>query len=292
MTASRGHLTLGPGARAVAFWVTTAIIATESVVGGFWDVLRTDYVREVLEVQLGYPPYVAIILGICKIPGALVLLAPRLPRLKEWVYAGMVFIYTGAVLSHLAVGDVTGAVGPVGFTAITMTSWALRPRSRRDLATGYWLLDRPFARGAMSGRAAMVGYWVTTGVIAFVLLTGGVADLSRRPETAAGVLALGYPLYFVSILGFWKLLGAAALLAPRFPRLKEWAYAGAFYNFAGAFVSHLVSGSAAVHLVWTGIFSACTIASWALRSSDRRLPAGRPSAAPSGPAPGHRAPLG
>ncbi|MHA6623416.1 DoxX family protein [Pseudonocardia sp. DLS-67] len=250
--------------------MTTVIIATESVVGGFWDVLRIDYVRDVLEVQLGYPPYVAIILGVCKIPGGLVLLAPGLPRLKEWVYAGIIFIYTGAAISHLAAGELVDAAGPMGFAALTMASWALRPRSRRNFAAGSWILDRPFARVAMSGRPAMIGYWATTGVIVFVLLTGGAADLMRRPETAAGVVALGYPLYFVSILGAWKLLGVAALLAPRFPRLKEWAYAGAFYNFAGALISHLVSGSDTVHVIWTGLFSACALASWASRPRERR----------------------
>jgi len=259
------------GTRTVAFWMTTVIIAAESAVGGVWDILRTDYVRDVLEVQLGYPPYVAIILGICKIPGALVLLAPGLPRLKEWVYAGMMFIYTGAVASHLALGDVAGALGPTGFAAITMSSWALRPRSRHDFASGSWILDHPVTHAAVRGKAAVTGYWATTGVVVFVLLTGRAADLLRRPETAAGVVALGYPLYFVSILGFWKLLGAAALLAPRFPRLKEWAYAGTFYNFAGAFTSHLVSGSDTGHLIWTGLFSACTIASWVLRPQTRRV---------------------
>jgi hypothetical protein len=57
---------------------------------------------------------------------------------------------------------------------------------------------------------------------------------------------LGYPLYFVTILGFWKVLGAMALLAPRFPRLKEWAYAGTFFEMTGAAASHAMSGNAAV----------------------------------------------
>lgn len=249
--------------RTLGYRVTTLIIAAESMVGGVWDVLRTDYVRDVLEVHLGYPPYVAVLLGVCKIPGALVLLAPGLPRLKEWVYAGVVFVYTGAIVSHLAVGDVTGALGPVGFTALTMVSWALRPSDRRDFAAA------PFGSGP-ANRAAVIGYWATTIIIATVLLTGGAADLMRRPETVAGVVALGYPLYFVSIIGFWKILGALALLAPRFPRLKEWAYAGAFFNFAGAVISHVVAGSAVGHVIWTSVFSACTIVSWAFRPHDRR----------------------
>jgi hypothetical protein len=85
------------------------------------------------------------------------------------------------------------------------------------------------------------------------------------------VLALGYPLYFVTILGTWKVLGAIAVIAPRFPRLKEWAYAGAFFNFSGAVISHVVSGSHIDHAVWTSLFTICTLLSWALRPQDRTL---------------------
>lgn len=120
-------------------------------------------------------------------------------------------------------------------------------------------------------KARTAGYWTTTAVVAFVLLTGGYADVTGRPETTAGVIAIGYPLYFVTLLGVWKLLGAVALLVPRFPRLKEWAYAGAFFNFSGAVVSHAVSGSGAQHLVWPGLFALCVLASWALRPASRTL---------------------
>ena len=75
----------------------------------------------------------------------------------------------------------------------------------------------------------MIGYWTTTIIIAFILLSGGVAELVRQKDTVEGMVHLGYPVYFVSILGVWKVLGAVALLAPRFPRLKEWAYAGVFF---------------------------------------------------------------
>jgi hypothetical protein len=120
--------------RAIAYWMTTMIIAAELAVGGVWDILRTDYVREVLEQQLGYPAYFSVIIGVWKVPGALVLLVPRLPRLKEWAYAGAVFTYTGAAASHLAVGDGAFALGPIGFAAIALASWALRPSARRDPA--------------------------------------------------------------------------------------------------------------------------------------------------------------
>lgn len=73
------------------------------------------------------------------------------------------------------------------------------------------------------------------------------------------MLHLGYPLYLVTIIGLWKLLGAIAVLAPRFPRLKEWAHAGTSFNFTGAVASHAVSGSGASALIWPGFFAVCTL---------------------------------
>lgn len=255
----------GEGTRAgtVLYWATTMIIAVESAVGGLWDVLRTDHVRDVLELQLGYPWYVAIIIGVGKLPGAVVLLAPRLPRLKEWVYAGVAFIYLGAVASHLLVEDYAAAVGPLGFAVLTFISWATRPPARRDLTA------RPPVR-PMS-----VGYWATTAVVVAVLFSGGLADLAQHADTSDGVRQLGYPSYFLHILGIWKVLGAAALAVPRCPRLKEWAYAGAFYNFAGACVSHVISHSGFFHVLVTGTFAVVTLASWALRPDSRVVPGQR-----------------
>ena len=120
--------------RSIAYWSATVIIAAELALGGVWDVVRIEYVRNVLERQLGYPAYFSVIMGLWKVPGAVALLVPRAPRLKEWAYAGAVFTYTGAAASHLAVGDGAGALGPIGFAAIALTSWALRPSPRRDLA--------------------------------------------------------------------------------------------------------------------------------------------------------------
>jgi DoxX-like family len=122
----------------IGYWATTLVIAAELAVGGVWDLLRVDYVRQVLEQQLGYPTYFAVIIGVGKVPGAAVLVAPGLARLKEWVYAGAVFTYLGAAASHLAVGDGPGAVGPLGFAAIAFASWALRPPARRDLTRLRW----------------------------------------------------------------------------------------------------------------------------------------------------------
>ena len=68
-----------------------------------------------------------------------------------------------------------------------------------------------------------IGYWITTAILVFAILSGGVAELAHLRNNVEGIVhVLGYPLYFMTIPGFWKVLGAIALLAPRLPRLKEW----------------------------------------------------------------------
>ncbi|MEV6771573.1 DoxX family protein [Nocardia sp. NPDC051030] len=254
----------GVRARTIVYWVTTAIIAFESAMGGIWDIMRIDYVKDVVETQLHYPTYVAVILGIAKIPGAAVLLVPRFPRLKEWVYAGVLFIYTGASISLAVDGDYAAAAGPLGFAAITCVSWVLRPESRRKV-TFTW------ASSFEGNRLARYGFWTATGIVFFVLLTGGVADLIQRGGTTGGMVELGYPTYFLPLLGTWKVLGALTIVVPGYPRLKEWAYAGAFYDFGGAFASHIAFGSILSHKLWTSGFALCVLISWALRSKNRTL---------------------
>jgi len=105
----------------------------------------------------------------------------------------------------------------------------------------------------------------------FAMFSGGIAELAHRPETIEGMKQLGYPVYFVMILGFWKLLGSLALVMPGFPRVKEWAYAGIFFNMTGAAVSHLVCQDAAWHVAVTLGLAALAVASWALRPASRTL---------------------
>jgi uncharacterized membrane protein YphA (DoxX/SURF4 family) len=71
-------------------------------------------------------------------------------------------------------------------------------------------------------------YWGATGLVALFMLSGGVAHVLHLQASVDGFVALGYPLHFVTLLGIWKLLGALAILAPKLPRLKEWAHAGVF----------------------------------------------------------------
>jgi len=131
----------------------------------------------------------------------------------------------------------------------------------------------------MKARAKAIAYWAATGMIVFAMFSGGVAELTHRPETINGMKELGYPVYFIMIIGFWKLLGSAALLAPGLPRVKEWAYAGIFFNMTGAAVSHVVNHSVRWHVGVTLSLAAITIASWALRPASRTLVASRPAAA-------------
>ena len=98
-------------------------------------------------------------------------------------------------------------------------------------------------------RAKSIAYWTTTVLVAFSM-SGGIAQLARVPGVVDGfVRVLGYPPYFVTILGFWKVCGAIAILVPRFPRLKEWAYAGIFFDLTGASASSAAVGGGAFHIL-------------------------------------------
>jgi hypothetical protein len=121
--------------RTIAYWVFTLLIAYEMAAGGIWDLLRIEYVRVVL-AHLGYPMYLLTIIGIWKIPCALVLVVPGLKRLKEWAYAGAFFNYTGAAASHFSVGDGANKwAAPLVFAGFTLASWALRSPDRRLVET-------------------------------------------------------------------------------------------------------------------------------------------------------------
>jgi hypothetical protein len=97
-----------------------------------------------------------------------------------------------------------------------------------------------------------------------------VWDIARLPFVADVVAHLGYPSYFLVLLGTWKVLGAAVLLVPGQPLLKEWAYAGAFFTYTGAMISHLTTGYDLSEVAVLGVMTALTITSWALRPASRR----------------------
>ena len=115
-----------------------------------------------------------------------------------------------------------------------------------------------------------VGYWLATAAVTGELLLGGIWDIARLPLVADLVTHLGYPSYFLVLLGTWKVLGAFALLIPGRALLKEWAYAGAFFAYTGAIASHLTTGYALGEVGLLSVLTALTVLSWALRPPSRR----------------------
>ena len=114
-------------------------------------------------------------------------------------------------------------------------------------------------------------YWVATilGPASFVI--GGYLHLTRDPQVMATLAHLGYPPYFATILGVWKTLGAIAIVGPGFPRLKEWAYAGFFFDLTGAAATRAFVGDGVVDILAPLAFLALVAASWALQPARRGL---------------------
>lgn len=119
--------------------------------------------------------------------------------------------------------------------------------------------------------ARVIGYWIVTGLSALAFAFGGSVDLAHSPDLMAALAHLGYPAYLATLLGFWKVSGALALLWPRTPRLKEWAYAGIFFDLTGAAFSHASAGDPAGRVLTPLALLALVLASWALRPESRVL---------------------
>ena len=114
-------------------------------------------------------------------------------------------------------------------------------------------------------------YWIATVWLALGMTSTGIVQLIKMKEEVDMMTHLGYPLYFLTILGIWKLLGVVAVLAPKLPLLKEWAYAGFFFAMSGAVFSHLACGDGAKELFGPGLLLVLTTVSWYFRPSDRKL---------------------
>jgi uncharacterized membrane protein YphA (DoxX/SURF4 family) len=127
-----------------------------------------------------------------------------------------------------------------------------------------------------------IGYWAATGLVAIAFGMGGVMDVLQPPDVVAGMSHLGYPLHFATMLGIWKLLGTVAILVPGFPRVKEWAYAGMFFDLVGATVAHASAGDPAGNVLTPVFILALVVASYLLRPEARRLPAPASERTPGG----------
>ena len=117
-------------------------------------------------------------------------------------------------------------------------------------------------------------YWATTGFLAFGMLSQGVAQTFHTKGYVDMLVHLGYPIYLLTILGIWKTLGVVALLIPKFPLLKEWAYAGFFFSMSGAVFSHIASGDSVVQIFPALFLLILIVASWYFRPADRRIISG------------------
>lgn len=126
-------------------------------------------------------------------------------------------------------------------------------------------------RNLPAGQASKIIYWIATIWLALGMTSTGFVQLIKMEEAVVNFTNLGYPLYVMTILGVWKLLGVIAILIPKFPILKEWAYAGFFFVMSGAIISHLVNGGQATTLFGPTLLLGLIIISWYLRPDERKV---------------------
>jgi hypothetical protein len=114
-------------------------------------------------------------------------------------------------------------------------------------------------------------YWIATIWLALGMLSSGIVQLLKVKTEVDFITHLGYPVYFISLLGFWKILGVVPLLMPKLPLLKEWAYAGFFFVMSGAVFSHIASGDPANEIFPSLLLLVLTFISWYFRPNDRKI---------------------
>jgi hypothetical protein len=122
-----------------------------------------------------------------------------------------------------------------------------------------------------SEKKKKIAYWVVTILLSIGMVSGGIAQLIKAKPNVDGTIHLGYPLYIMSILGAWKLLGIIAILMPNFLLIKEWAYAGFFFAMTGAVISHIASGDNLAEFTAPLLFAVLTVLSWWTRPDNRKL---------------------
>jgi uncharacterized membrane protein YphA (DoxX/SURF4 family) len=117
-------------------------------------------------------------------------------------------------------------------------------------------------------------YWIATLWLGLGMVSTALVQLFRMKEGAGGaesITLLGYPAYFLTILGIWKILGVIAVLIPKFPLLKEWAYAGFFFAMSGAVFSHIAVGDSVSEIFPALLLLILTVVSRHYRPAERKL---------------------
>ncbi|KKI90742.1 membrane protein [Bacillus sp. SA1-12] len=127
------------------------------------------------------------------------------------------------------------------------------------------------AKTVTQPRVKIIAYWSITLLLAASIMLSGIGQLMQYGGNIELVTNLGYPLYVLTILGIWKVLGAMALVVPGFPRLKEWVHAGIFFLMTGAALSHVFANDNWFSIILPLLYAALNIASWALRPKSRKL---------------------
>jgi hypothetical protein len=122
----------------------------------------------------------------------------------------------------------------------------------------------------MSKRDKII-YWIATAWLSLGMVSTGIVQIIGNSGQMEPYVKLGYPLYFIHMLGISKLLGVIVVLLPKFPRLKEWAYAGFLFMMLGALYSHLTMGSPASDLFGPSLLVVLTGTSWYFRPADRKM---------------------
>jgi len=117
----------------------------------------------------------------------------------------------------------------------------------------------------------LIIYWITTGFVSFGMFGSGLAQIIHAKAMLDIIGHVGYPIYFLTILGFWKILAVIAILFPGFKLVKEWAYAGLFFAMTGAVVSHLAIGDSLIETIGPLAQTVFIILSWYLRPPSRKL---------------------
>jgi hypothetical protein len=121
-------------------------------------------------------------------------------------------------------------------------------------------------------------YWIATIWLSLGMTATGILQLTKQVAEGAvappgiwGIKQLGYPVYFLTIIGVWKILGVIAILVPKFPLVKEWAYAGFFFLMSGAIFSHIAVGSPIIAFIPSSLLLILSVLSWYFRPADRKI---------------------
>src|SRR6476620_12757266 len=117
-------------------------------------------------------------------------------------------------------------------------------------------------------------YWIATIWLALGMLSTGLVQLFKAKEGQGGVdmiTHLGYPVYLLTLLAVWKILGVVALLIPKYPLLKEWAYAGFFFVMTGVIYSHIAMGDPVTAILPSLLLLVLITVSWYFRPADKKI---------------------